>query len=169
MDSKQGRALFGSDGETFYVKWQGQIRYPMAPQLDAFYAAALQSCSFGSMCIDLREATALDSTAMGILARLGKFMLGRVGRRAILVYHPGDVIETLLTVGFDAVFVMVRESPEAEPELVEISGDGEARSLGATMLEAHEELMSLNERNEQEFRGVVGMLRRDLARQGEPR
>lgn len=166
MSERDGKALVGLSDETFHVRWTGEIRYPMAPRLDAFYGEVLRSCTFSTMCIDLREATVLDSTALGLLARMGTHMLSQVGRRAVIVYAPGDVFETLQVVGFDDVFVMVTEPPGPQPKFTEIAAVADVRPLGVTMLEAHEELMALNERNLEEFRAAVGILRRGVRAAG---
>jgi hypothetical protein len=117
--------------------------------------------------IDLRELLLIDSTGMGLLARIGRATLETRGRRAIIVCASPDIVTCLRGAAFDTLFVLVDEYPFApEPELSEVRLDGRVhaaeRALGQAVLDAHRDLATLSERNRREFGEVVTALEREL-------
>jgi len=163
-----GRALFGERAGTLALRLVGEIRYTIAQDLEPALEKALKRADFDTLIVDLRETKLIDSTALGLLARLGRFMLSQRGRRGVIVCPAGDVDTSLRAVCFDEVFVMLRESPEEVDAIHEIPVDngnnGPHRSLGRVMLDAHRELMAVSAKNEATFRNVVRALEAEVVR-----
>jgi hypothetical protein len=122
-----------------------------------------------TMIIDLRELEAIDSTGMGLLARLGRTTLEH-GRRAVLVCSTEDVMLCLRSAAFDKLFIIEENWPfDEEAPLREVpleTTDLEPDIMGRFILEAHQDLASLSEANQQTFGGVVSALAADLERRG---
>lgn len=163
---EQGKARYGANGETFFLCLSGGVSYMMAPALEELIGSVLLPATPAIVFIDLRAASHLDSTALGLLARIGDYMIKRGGRRAVIACCQGDVETSLRAVGFDQVFEMVTELPE-EPscELQEIPTKSEVdqRTMGEVVLSAHHNLMAVSQENQQVFRDVVAALERELA------
>ncbi|MBN1606728.1 MAG: STAS domain-containing protein [Polyangiaceae bacterium] len=156
------RAFFGRLHELPVVVLKGCVRYVTARALRSFVDDLLNERN-DAIVLDLRELEAIDSTGMGLLARLGRSTLQH-GRRSVIVCDAPDVTTCLRSAAFDRLFLMLREWPfPEEPEVAEVpvhahGKELRADGLGRVMLEAHRELASLSEANREEFGAVVSAL-----------
>jgi hypothetical protein len=113
----------------------------------------------------------IDSTGLGLLARIGRVTLERCGRRAIIVCADEDILTCLYATAFDTLFVLVDKYPfEPEPVLDEVvletKADPTGRAMGRLVLDAHRDLASLSGGNRKVFGEVVDALEAEL---GPPR
>jgi anti-anti-sigma factor len=158
------RAFYGRLNELPVVVLKGAFRYMTARALRSFVDDLVAQQS-DTIIIDLRELEAIDSTGMGLLARLGRSTLQH-GRRSVIVCAAPDVTICLRSAAFDRLFVMVPEWPfEEEPRVAEVPCEIEepqAEALGRFMLEAHRDLASLSEANQKAFGGVVSALEAEI-------
>ncbi len=169
------KAFYGRMNELPVVVLKGIFRYTTARALRSFVDDLVAQES-DTIILDLRELESIDSTGMGLLARLGRSTLQH-GRRSVIVCTAPDVTTCLRSAAFDRIFVMVGEWPfEEEPRVAEVPCEIEelqAEALGHLMLEAHRDLASLSDANQTMFGGVVAALEADLgesdAADGSPR
>ena len=127
--------------------------------------------------VDLRECEAMDSTFLGVFAGFG-LSLGDSGK-LVLLDLSADNRRALVDLGLDQIVgvdaappdaVRTEFPPAAEFEFLPGSDltvgerpfDEVSRAL--LMLECHEYLCRLDERNENKFRDVKQFLREDIAR-----
>ena len=103
--------------------------------------------------IDLTQTESIDSTNLGLLARIANRMHERGGPRVTIVSHRQDINEVLLTMGFDEE---VPSAGNGTRPLTTLAPD--RNNLGRTMLMAHRTLMALNDRNRDQFADVVSLL-----------
>ncbi len=144
------------------LRFIGEIRYTQGPSLDRF----LKKFCFGpapkGIVIDLTETECLDSTSLGLLARIAKWLQKIGAPRATMVSTNQDINDLLHSVGFDEVFNISRaavgEPENAETLKLEETGGAE---LKAVILEAHRTLIALNRRNREEFQDVVNLLEQE--------
>jgi anti-anti-sigma factor len=141
----------------------GQIRYPTAQALREFVERTLSQDGSDTVILDLRGVEFVDSTSLGLMARVGRTTLERRGRRAVIVCSDPDVRACLRSAAFDVLFVLTEEWPlDHEIALMELplgpARELSARSLGRVMLDAHRELASLSPRNEHVFGDVITAL-----------
>lgn len=160
------RVLYGRDDRVALLALRGSIRFVAARQLrkvlDAI--AGLDGCDMAV--IDVREVTVIDSTGLGLLARLGRSALRSLGRRAVLVCPDDDLATSLRSAAFDELFVMVDHLPfDLSVELVELPLEQDApatSALGRVILDAHRELSSLSDENRRAYADVIAALEADL-------
>ncbi len=163
------RAFFGQIDSTSILKLSGQIRYIAARGLKDFVDRALERPDLDTFVVDLRDVELIDSTGMGMLARLGRNTLERHGRRAVLVCKVKDVLTSLHSASFDTLFLMEEGWPlEAETPLDEVPlGEplsNADRSVGQLILQAHKDLAAMCESNARVFGGVVSAMEQDLSK-----
>jgi anti-anti-sigma factor len=162
------RAFYGRLHELPIVVLKGSIRYMAARALRGFIDDLVNQRN-DALVIDLRELEAIDSTGMGLLARLGRSTLQH-GRRSVIVCDAPDVMICLRSAAFDRIFVMLQEWPfPEEPEVAEVPvrcRELGADGLGRVMLEAHRELASLSEANQEAFGTVVSALEVEIGGDG---
>ena len=66
-----GRIQFAEMDGTFVLKFIGEIRLTLCSALDATIEKIFSSLNFSSIVIDLTESRSIDSTTLGLLAKLG--------------------------------------------------------------------------------------------------
>ena len=114
---------------------------------------------FKSVLVDLSRTESIDSTSLGVLAKLSIQADKIFGYTPTLVSTNGDVTRILMSMGFDDVFHIV-ESPldhsEQLGELPPLQADNE--EMRQRVLDAHKTLMAMNETNREAFQDLVATL-----------
>ena len=158
-----GQILYARRGGHLFIKLEGKITHLLAPEFDAFIEKIVAAGSFDELVVDLAATTSIDSTGLGLLAKSAKVMLRVHQKSTTLVSGSGNIAEALRGVGLDRLFSIVGVSSVPDADLRRIPGADVAREDRArTILEAHRELMALNEKNASEFRSVVEFLENEL-------
>lgn len=151
-----GRILVGEHDGVYLLKFVGDVRVTLCATMDGFLHELLERENFRSVLVDLTETDGIDSTALGLLAKLSLETQRRFGVVPTLVSTRPDITRVLRAMGFDDVFHIV-ESPLTEPgqlgELPCVECDEEA--LRQRVLDAHRTLMALNDSNRECFRDLV--------------
>ena len=158
-----GRVLFASHDGIHVLRLVGDIRYTLSPSFDRFLQGLLAGPTPAGFVIDLTETHIIDSTNLGLLARIAKHMRGHGGRRVTIVSDREDINELLRNLGFDEIFDLVERSEmESEPGDTLRMETAQRDDLYQTVLNAHRTLMALNARNEELFRDVVTALEKQV-------
>ncbi len=160
-----GRILVGDCDGVYLLKLVGDVRVTLCISADGFIKRLLSDPEFKAVTVDLTEARGMDSTSLGILARLSIETRKLHGLRpTILVTNP-DLEKLLRVSGFAEEFVVIRS---AEPAAVEVSeiprrANMDETELRRRVIEAHRTLMSMNAENESTFRDLVLALEEEEA------
>ena len=152
--------MVGESDGTYVLKFNGDIRVGLCGSLEAFCQRMLDASDFRGVIVDLAETLAIDSTALGCLARLSLAVQRLQEKIPTLICRSQDVERVLLNMGFDDVFAIVAEANVRDFELVNIPEVVE-RETRERVIEAHKVLMSLNDNNHSTFRNLVEALERD--------
>ncbi|QBQ55510.1 STAS domain-containing protein [Nitrosococcus wardiae] len=160
----EGKILHATYDGVHVLRFLGDVRYPLSPSLDHFLQNLFAEVTPQGFVIDLTETRSIDSTNLGLLVRIAKFMQ-RFGRpRVTIISNRKEINEVLTCLGFDKVFNIVEhgdiEPPEGEALAVE---EVDSAAMSDTLLKAHRTLMSLNEQNKEQFRDVVAILEQEQA------
>jgi anti-anti-sigma factor len=156
---KPGKYLCASRDGILFLKLGGDVRYTNSAGFEAFLDRILEEGAFDDVVVDLTEVESIDSTNLGLLARIGNHTLERHHRKTTMISTDSNVNQILHSVGFDEAFLLI-EHPEdlvCTFEEVPAAADDEHR-LACRMLEAHRALMRLNEQNKARFQNVVEIL-----------
>ena len=158
-----GKVMHASHDGIHVLRFVGDIRYTMSPSIDRFLREIFSGPSPAGFIIDLTETDSIDSTNLGLLARIAKSMQSLDGPRVTILSDRADINSVLTSMAFDEVFDIVTHAPleaGAEKELLRQSTDKE--TLSRTVLEAHRALIELSECNEEMFRDVVTTLEKNM-------
>jgi anti-anti-sigma factor len=109
----QGRILVGDHDGIYVLKFTGDVRVTLCATMDAFLRALLSRDDFRSVLIDLSETEGIDSTSLGLLAKLSLETQRRFELVPTLVSTNPDITRILRTMGFDDIFHII-ESPLTE-------------------------------------------------------
>ena len=168
-ESTLAKASYGQLDDTLVFRLGGQIRYNLARRLRTFVDDVIAPAACTAVFIDLREVDFIDSTGLGLIARIGRLTLEGQGRRAAIVVTPGDVEVALRSAGFDELFVMLGEFPyDPAVDLREIplreTVGAQDNQMGHLILDAHRDLAAVSEESRETFRQVIDTLEADLKR-----
>ena len=157
-----GRIQYAESGGTFILKFLGDVRLTLSAALDAYIEKVISALHFRSIVIDLTETENIDSTSLGLLAKLSILSSERIGSLPTLVSNQADMLRLLQSMGFEQVFNIVAESTQTDAELKELPAQVlSEEQVRQQVLEAHRLLMDLNEHNRTAFTDLVSSLESD--------
>jgi anti-anti-sigma factor len=171
----EGQILHACRDGLHVLRLVGEVRYPLAPALDAWLRKLFDGPAPRGFVIDLSDTTAIDSTHLGLLARVSKRLRQAGAPHATIVTGRPDITEVLLSMGFDEEFQLV--DADGRPAAAALGADGDMVAQGGsnaaddtaladTVLDAHRALIELNERNREQFADVVAALEMEQAERG---
>ena len=153
------KILLAQTNGTWVLKLSGDLRLSLAPTLTGFVNRIGQSAGMQDVIIDLTEVDCIDSTMLGMLAKISLRSQEALNKVPTIVSTRDDVTRILLSMGFDSIFAIAGEGGNAigaGGELAtEVVSEDEMR---AQVIEAHRTLMDLNESNREAFRDLVESL-----------
>ena len=157
-----GKIQFAEQNGTFVLKFVGEVRLTLCSALDATIERIFGARNFSSIIIDLTETSSIDSTTLGLLAKLSILSRQKIGLLPTLVSTNADISRLLESMGFELVFNMVG-TPLPCPECLRDlpAQDLSEELVRAKVLEAHRILMGLNEHNREAFSDLVTALERN--------
>jgi anti-anti-sigma factor len=155
----EGTARYARDGGTWHLKLAGDVRHNLGPALNALLDRALADPDYSQFVVDLSAADNIDSTCLGILARIGNKALEMGGPRPVIVSPSASMKETLLAVCFDRLFNLA-ETPDATAEgLTSVpAAPVDKDAMLGLVLEAHRRLCQIDERTHNAFQELVAGL-----------
>jgi anti-anti-sigma factor len=158
----RGRILVGDHKGVYVLLFQGDVRLTLCTAVDAFLDRMFEDAGFRSVVVDLGQTESIDSTSLGLLAKLSIQAGERFGYRPTLVSTRPDITRILVTMGLDDVFSLVEEALQHDEQLGELACRAATESeMRSRVLEAHRVLMDMNESNRAAFQDLVTTLEED--------
>jgi anti-anti-sigma factor len=159
----ENKILYSEHDGVHFLRFRGEILHTLAPTLDGFLRHLSSTARSHSYLLDLTETTSIDSTMLGLLARIAKMAKEQGAPPPTLVCPDEDIIDLLVGIGFDEVFSLVATDGAPLADGQEIArAETDDRALTETMLGAHQELIALKEDNRLLFEDVISLLQRSL-------
>ncbi|MBN1980764.1 MAG: STAS domain-containing protein [Chitinivibrionales bacterium] len=158
-----GKILFALIDSFCVIRLHGVIAYKLSPDFETFLQRISYNTRVESFIIDLTETEYIDSTNLGLIARI--FELSHSRHQAVprLISNKDSINEVLRNVGFDKVFEIVESFELLQIQMREIPVNSiHQKELAATMLSAHKALASINQSNSEKFHDVITYLEHDL-------
>lgn len=139
------------------MKLEGDVRLTLCARVDAFLDSMF-SHPFTSVVVDINRAEGIDSTTLGLLAKLALRARRERDIQPTLFSVNRDLTRVVRSMGLDRVFTIVEAMPdvEAEQELPEVNASDDV--IRRQVLDAHQVLMNLDHRNVTAFRDLVAAL-----------
>lgn len=154
-----GQILVANQGGDHIIRMQGDVRLTLCVSFDDFIQQMFQGNAFHSVTFDLRDAECIDSTTLGLMAKIS-LTSRHLGYPNPLVLTCNPNINRLLeTMGFNDIFDLVAQASLPENTPLELTlTDACEEQVKARVLEAHKILMTLNAANQAQFRALVDAL-----------
>jgi anti-anti-sigma factor len=156
---EDGKILYAMVEKTCILKLVGAIVYKISPCFDRFLMKVSEDSSIEKFIVDLTETCHIDSTNLGLLARLHEYSSAKSGQPPTVVSTNENINEVLKNIGFAKMFNLIESLEECESDLKELPmEDCDKKNLSEIMLNAHRELDKLNEANKELFKDVIKYL-----------
>lgn len=154
-----GQILAGQHQGVYLLRFEGDVRLTLCAAADRYLAEMFADPGFKTVMIDLSGAEGIDSTSLGLLAKLSIRAQAEFGFQPTLVCDSPDLQRLLRSMGFDDVFHILHSAPQSSAEMgalpeLKISED----ELRAQVLDAHRVLMGMSESNRSKFKDLVTAL-----------
>lgn len=159
MKLPAGRILVADHHGSFAIKLEGDVRVTLCVAFDDYLSQMLVPGKFHSVIIDLCDAQGIDSTTLGLIAKVAIQAAQQFDYTPTIVSTNPGITRLIESMGFDAVFDIRTEALATDESLhalqmVDCSED-EVRDK---VIEAHRVLMGLNEENRAKFTELVTSL-----------
>lgn len=158
-----GRVRFARQDDLLCIRLEGRITFALAPAFTDFIGHIFARDDWKGIIVDLTATTSIDSTNLGLLAKIARLLRQRRDQSLVVISANERINATLHSVGLERLMTIV---PPAGPAigggLADLPpGDASRDAQTRVILEAHRELMALNEKNAAQFRTVVEYLGRE--------
>lgn len=163
---RKGQVLVAAHEGTRVLKLIGDIRLTLCKSMDEYMTNVFSDAAgYRQVVVDVRDADAIDSTSLGLLAKVAVYTKKHYGVKPIIFSTNPSITKLLKSVGFDQIFTIETQ--------VHASGDmGVFSMLPASgvccekeekqrVIDAHKVLMSINEENRLTFKDLVSSLEKE--------
>lgn len=144
-----------------YIKFKGTIRYSHCSGLEAHIENLFNKKDFEDIAIDMVEARVLDSTALGLLARISIEQNKQTKRKPVILIAEGELLNILNRVCFDQVFnIVLSDSLSTGHNFEQLSNDedDENKTL-QRVVKAHQDLARLADENASLYKDITNALK----------
>ena len=156
-----GKILCAKQNDVHVLKFVGDVRVTLGPTLTNFLNGIGRE-NQKSIVIDLTETTNIDSTTLGLLAKISLRSQKVLDAIPTIFSTNEDVNRILTSMGFEKVFVIVDREITGCSDLNELPSQIVSEEiLRAQVVEAHRVLMSLNAKNHASFCDLVEALEKE--------
>ena len=157
----RGRYFYAEKDDITYIKMVGNLKYTTSSGFDHFVDGLMER-GFTNVVIDLSEATYIDSTNLGLIAKIAGRARHNPNMHVSIVSPNEDINEILRSVRFDKLFTIV-ENVEGIDEFEEIPDEQRGKKEDLQMLlQAHKALIDIDEANRPQFKDVVELLENEV-------
>lgn len=160
----EGTVYFAQQDGTSVLRFQGAISYTLGNALDRFLDDLFARGEFTKILVDLTDTESIDSTGLGLLAKIANFVRRRDGSKPLLFSTQPDINELLRNICLDEAFVLCEQRPDLEPGQALPAGNPSETEMAQTVLDAHRLLCEMNDSNRAMFQNVVDAMERDLGK-----
>lgn len=158
---QEGRILAASQDGAYVIRLSGDVRVNLCATIEDYLQDMYRDPSFTTVWLDLCDAEGVDSTTLGVLAKLSLSVQEKFGFKPVLYANDPGIVRLLHSMSMHNLFEMHEEvcsNPEDIRSLpaVESSPD----TLKATVVDAHRVLMNLSDENRKRFQDLMRTLDR---------
>ena len=158
-DMAEGRIRAANHNGVYVIRFEGDVRLTLCTTIDDYFERMFEDPDFTSVWVDLCEAEGLDSTTLGLLAKLALTVKQRFGfQPAIFSCDPG-INRLIKSMGFQRLFELREEicGDENEATAIPVVEGGES-AVKEKVIEAHRVLMELSPENRARFKDLLAVL-----------
>jgi|TARA_B110000967_G_scaffold90979_1_gene93518 anti-anti-sigma factor len=157
-----GKIFVADEQGNYLIKFIGDVRVTLCGSLNRYIDRIFGSSDVKKVVVDLLEADGLDSTTLGLMAKLGLHCRKEYAIDVQVFCQNPSILRTLDCMGFDELFDIYQEVPNITAKLQSITSvNPEVDEIRKQVLEAHKLLVQLNPKNSSEFTDLIRALESD--------
>jgi len=157
-----GRILVSQETGSYVIRLEGDVRVVLSATLNDYMNTIFKSKDISKIIIDMIETKGVDSTTLGLLAKLAIHSNTNFNIRPIVFCPDESLHETLLIMGLDDVFEIINKRKSELENFIELkSKPPHDAAIKQHVLEAHKLLSSINKKNKDEFLDLIAALERE--------
>ena len=159
----QGQILISDKADDYLIKLVGDVRLTLSGSLNRYMDVLFGNNNVKSVVVDMLDAKAVDSTTLGLIAKLGLHCREYYQMNVKLFCQNPSIIRTLECMSFDEIIDIFQQSPnEFDAELRCLDAvTSEVDEVRQQVLEAHKLLVKRNPKNKAEFTDLINALEAD--------
>ena len=154
-----GKILAANHHGAYMIRMVGDVRLTLCTTIDEYFQKMFEDPEFASVWVDLCDAEGIDSTSLGLLAKLALNVKEQFGfAPAIYSCDPG-INRLLKSMGFQSLFELHEEAccnPEDVDEIPTVQGSEQL--VKEKVIEAHRVLMDISDENRARFKYMMNAL-----------
>ena len=157
----EGRILAASRDGAYVIRLVGDVRLTLCTTIDDYFQRMFDDPVFASVWVDLCDAEGIDSTTLGLLAKLALTVKAKFGfQPAVYSCDPG-INRLLKSMGFQRLFELHEEACSNPDDIDEIpTVNGSEQVVKEKVIEAHRVLMDISDENRARFKDLMTALER---------
>jgi anti-anti-sigma factor len=156
---QEGRILAAHHDGAYVLRFEGDVRLTLCTTIDDYFNKMFEDPDFASVWVDLCSAEGIDSTTLGMLAKLALRVEEQFGFQPVIYCCEPGINRLLKSMGFQQLFVLREElcsNPEDIDEIPVVQGSEAA--VKEKVIEAHRVLMDLSDENRARFKDLMSVL-----------
>ena len=154
-----GRILAAEHGGAYALKMTGDVRVSLCAAIDDYLDRMFEDSGFESVVVDLCEAEGIDSTTLGILAKLALRSQKEFGFKPVIYSCDPGINRLLQSMAFHQIFDIREEACDNPDSIREVPAVSEDMAVvKKKVIEAHRVLMDLSEENRERFQDLMEAL-----------
>ena len=155
----KGRILVAENDGIYLLKLTGDVRVTLCASIAEYLDRVFSGKTPREVYVDLFEAECVDSTTLGLLARLALFTTEKYGFRTRLLCNNPSILRVFQAMDIDGLFDILDTdvAPDMEPAEID-PGEPDEDELRQQVLEAHKLLVKLNPELMGEFYDLITSL-----------
>ena len=161
-----GQIYYAIAEQRGFLKLAGEIRYPLGQCLHQAVNSLFSGPEIQGVVVDVQETEFIDSTCLGLLARVATQKPQKTRERPVIVSTHADINRLLETMGFDHAFVLLHNPAVSAADFGQTKepAKASARLDRQMVLDAHRALCEINENNRHLFLNVIEQLEKDTGK-----
>ena len=143
----------------YVIKMIGDVRLTLCVSFDTYINQLFDKDDFKAIFFNLNQAQAIDSTTLGLMAKISLRGKERKGIQPTIVSNSASINRLLDCMGFSQIFnIATNDDSVLCPDVSLAESELDEDVVRQKVLEAHRILMDLNEDNSSKFRDLVTAL-----------
>jgi anti-anti-sigma factor len=155
-----GKILAADYQHMAMLKFVGEVRVVMSSTLDNYCNSLYRRGILDAMVVDMSETRSIDSTALGMLAKMAIQLRNRFNVMPTIISPNPDISKILRSMSFDMICNIVTSVSRQPTDYSELKLQTESEAtVRDKVIDAHLTLMALSEDNRLEFQDLVQALK----------
>ena len=155
----EGKILVSDKDGNYLIKFSGDVRVNLCGSLNHHMAAIFGSTDVQHVVIDMLVAECVDSTTLGLIAKLALHCRKEYNINMQLFCQNPSILRTLDCMSFDEIIDICQEVPDIDADLHAIETvNSDIDEVRRQVLEAHKLLTQLSPDSSKEFTDLIRAL-----------